>query len=55
MASLVFYGFGMRPSDVLYDCLPLYHAAGKAPSATLSPACQNCLLLSAKPKTQVGG
>ncbi|KFV64074.1 Long-chain fatty acid transport protein 4, partial [Dryobates pubescens] len=28
MASLVFYGFGMRPSDVLYDCLPLYHAAG---------------------------
>lgn len=28
MASLVFYGFRMRPNDVMYDCLPLYHAAG---------------------------
>uniref|UniRef100_G1MXM9 Ubiquitin-related modifier 1 n=2 Tax=Neognathae TaxID=8825 RepID=G1MXM9_MELGA len=28
MASLVFYGFRMRPDDVMYDCLPLYHAAG---------------------------
>uniref|UniRef100_A0A8C2YGS8 Very long-chain fatty acid transport protein n=1 Tax=Coturnix japonica TaxID=93934 RepID=A0A8C2YGS8_COTJA len=28
MASLVFYGFRMRPDDVVYDCLPLYHAAG---------------------------
>lgn len=29
MAALVYYGFGMRPDDVLYDCLPLYHSAGK--------------------------
>uniref|UniRef100_A0A8C8RRJ3 Arachidonate--CoA ligase n=1 Tax=Pelusios castaneus TaxID=367368 RepID=A0A8C8RRJ3_9SAUR len=28
MASLVYYGFRMRPDDVIYDCLPLYHAAG---------------------------
>ncbi|KFO89810.1 Long-chain fatty acid transport protein 4, partial [Buceros rhinoceros silvestris] len=28
MASLVFYGFRMRRDDVMYDCLPLYHAAG---------------------------
>ncbi|KAM6237390.1 long-chain fatty acid transport protein 4 isoform 2-T3 [Spheniscus humboldti] len=28
MSSLVFYGFRMRPDDVMYDCLPLYHAAG---------------------------
>uniref|UniRef100_A0A8C0G5C0 Arachidonate--CoA ligase n=1 Tax=Chelonoidis abingdonii TaxID=106734 RepID=A0A8C0G5C0_CHEAB len=28
MASLVYYGFRMRPDDVMYDCLPLYHAAG---------------------------
>lgn len=28
MCSLVFYGFHMRPDDVVYDCLPLYHAAG---------------------------
>ncbi|NXV55772.1 S27A4 protein, partial [Molothrus ater] len=28
MSSLVFYGFRMRSDDVIYDCLPLYHAAG---------------------------
>uniref|UniRef100_A0A8D0H9A1 Arachidonate--CoA ligase n=1 Tax=Sphenodon punctatus TaxID=8508 RepID=A0A8D0H9A1_SPHPU len=28
MASLVYYGFRMRSDDVLYNCLPLYHAAG---------------------------
>uniref|UniRef100_A0A4X1TVJ3 Arachidonate--CoA ligase n=2 Tax=Sus scrofa TaxID=9823 RepID=A0A4X1TVJ3_PIG len=28
MAALVYYGFRMRPDDVLYDCLPLYHTAG---------------------------
>lgn len=28
MASLVYYGFRMRPSDIIYDCLPLYHSAG---------------------------
>ncbi|XP_059571574.1 long-chain fatty acid transport protein 4 [Alligator mississippiensis] len=28
MSSLVYYGFRMRPDDVMYDCLPLYHAAG---------------------------
>ncbi|KAL8174687.1 UNVERIFIED_CONTAM: hypothetical protein K2H54_051373 [Gekko kuhli] len=28
MATLVFNGFRMRPDDVVYDCLPLYHAAG---------------------------
>ncbi|XP_063287487.1 long-chain fatty acid transport protein 4-like [Pelobates fuscus] len=28
MAALVFYGFGMRSDDVMYDCLPLYHSAG---------------------------
>lgn len=29
MASLVYYGFRMTADDVLYDCLPLYHSAGK--------------------------
>lgn len=28
MATLVYNGFGMTPDDVVYDCLPLYHAAG---------------------------
>nr|XP_032836582.1 long-chain fatty acid transport protein 1-like [Petromyzon marinus] len=28
MATLVHYGFGMKTSDVLYSCLPLYHTAG---------------------------
>lgn len=28
MATLVHYGFGMRASDILYSCLPLYHTAG---------------------------
>ncbi|XP_034989249.1 long-chain fatty acid transport protein 4 [Zootoca vivipara] len=28
MATLVFNGFRMRQNDVVYDCLPLYHAAG---------------------------
>ncbi|XP_078502770.1 long-chain fatty acid transport protein 4 [Lissotriton helveticus] len=28
MAALVYYGFGMRSDDVVYDCLPLYHSAG---------------------------
>ncbi|XP_044296068.1 long-chain fatty acid transport protein 4 [Varanus komodoensis] len=28
MATLVFNGFHMRPDDVIYDCLPLYHSAG---------------------------
>ena len=29
MAALVYYGFGMTSDDVLYDCLPLYHSAGR--------------------------
>lgn len=29
MAALVYYGFKMTSDDVLYDCLPLYHSAGK--------------------------
>lgn len=29
MAALVYYGFKMTPDDVFYDCLPLYHSAGK--------------------------
>ncbi|XP_005992174.1 long-chain fatty acid transport protein 4 [Latimeria chalumnae] len=28
MAALVYYGFCMRSSDIVYDCLPLYHSAG---------------------------
>ncbi|XP_072488677.1 long-chain fatty acid transport protein 4 isoform X2 [Notamacropus eugenii] len=28
MAALVYYGFRMRSSDIVYDCLPLYHSAG---------------------------
>ncbi|KAM9082444.1 long-chain fatty acid transport protein 4 isoform 2-T3 [Megaptera novaeangliae] len=28
MAALVYYGFCMRPDDIIYDCLPLYHSAG---------------------------
>lgn len=30
MAALVYYGFRMTSDDVLYDCLPLYHSAGKS-------------------------
>lgn len=29
MAALVYYGFRMTSDDVVYDCLPLYHSAGK--------------------------
>uniref|UniRef100_A0A7N5JZF9 long-chain-fatty-acid--CoA ligase n=1 Tax=Ailuropoda melanoleuca TaxID=9646 RepID=A0A7N5JZF9_AILME len=28
MAALVYHGFRMRPDDIVYDCLPLYHSAG---------------------------
>ncbi|MCJ8746055.1 hypothetical protein PDJAM_G00137460 [Pangasius djambal] len=28
MAAFGYYAFGMRPDDILYDCLPLYHSAG---------------------------
>lgn len=28
MAALVYYGFRMRPDDIVYNCLPLYHSAG---------------------------
>ncbi|XP_055519847.1 long-chain fatty acid transport protein 1-like [Leucoraja erinacea] len=28
MAAFAYYGFQMRPDDVIYDCLPLYHSAG---------------------------
>ncbi|XP_074149866.1 long-chain fatty acid transport protein 4 isoform X1 [Sminthopsis crassicaudata] len=28
MAALVYYGFRMRSTDIVYDCLPLYHSAG---------------------------
>ncbi|XP_014719066.1 long-chain fatty acid transport protein 4 [Equus asinus] len=28
MAALVYYGFRMRPNDIVYNCLPLYHSAG---------------------------
>lgn len=33
MASLVYYGFRMRPDDIVYDCLPLYHSAGNVGSS----------------------
>lgn len=29
MAAFVYYAFGMKRDDILYDCLPLYHSAGK--------------------------
>lgn len=35
MAALVYYGFRMTSDDVLYDCLPLYHSAGKTVFAIL--------------------
>ncbi|XP_015981700.1 long-chain fatty acid transport protein 4 isoform X2 [Rousettus aegyptiacus] len=28
MAALVYNGFRMRPDDIIYNCLPLYHSAG---------------------------
>lgn len=28
IAAFGYHAFGMRPDDVLYDCLPLYHSAG---------------------------
>ncbi|NXG20069.1 S27A1 protein, partial [Grallaria varia] len=28
IAAFGYYAYGMRPHDVLYDCLPLYHSAG---------------------------
>lgn len=28
MAAFGYYAFGMKPDDILYDCLPLYHSAG---------------------------
>lgn len=35
MAALVYYGFRMTSDDVLYDCLPLYHSAGKTAFAVV--------------------
>lgn len=38
MAALVYYGFRMRPDDIVYDCLPLYHSAGNVdPSSVPEP------------------
>lgn len=37
MAALVYYGFRMRPNDIIYDCLPLYHSAGN-----LGPLSTSC-------------
>uniref|UniRef100_H3DMH2 Arachidonate--CoA ligase n=1 Tax=Tetraodon nigroviridis TaxID=99883 RepID=H3DMH2_TETNG len=28
IAAFGYFAFGMRPSDIIYDCLPLYHSAG---------------------------
>ncbi|XP_054615725.1 long-chain fatty acid transport protein 1a [Dunckerocampus dactyliophorus] len=28
IAAFGYYAFGMRPNDIIYDCLPLYHSAG---------------------------
>ncbi|KAI5620920.1 long-chain fatty acid transport protein 1, partial [Silurus asotus] len=28
MAAFGYYAFGMKPDDIVYDCLPLYHSAG---------------------------
>lgn len=53
MSSLVFYGFRMRPDDVMYDCLPLYHAAGNA--CPLEPCLSGLPFPSAKPGGQAGG
>lgn len=43
MAALVYYGFRMTSEDVLYDCLPLYHSAGK--TRQLMPSAPVCRLL----------
>jgi len=52
MSSLVFYGFRMRPDDVMYDCLPLYHAAGNV--CCTEPCVLGLSLPSAKPRAQAG-
>uniref|UniRef100_H2UHH6 Very long-chain fatty acid transport protein n=1 Tax=Takifugu rubripes TaxID=31033 RepID=H2UHH6_TAKRU len=28
IAAFGYFAFGMRPNDIIYDCLPLYHSAG---------------------------
>lgn len=28
IAAFGYFGFRMRPDDIIYDCLPLYHSAG---------------------------
>ena len=38
MAALVYYGFRMRPDDIIYDCLPLYHSAGSLGPPPRCPA-----------------
>lgn len=39
MAALVYYGFCMRPNDIVYNCLPLYHSAGNpGPTSSASSA-----------------
>lgn len=48
MSSLVFYGFRMRSDDVMYDCLPLYHAAGNVCRA--EPGILGLTFPSAKPR-----
>lgn len=53
MSSLVFYGFRMRPDDVMYDCLPLYHAAGN--TCPTEPCLSGLPFPSAKPGAQAGG
>lgn len=53
MSSLVFYGFRMRSDDVMYDCLPLYHAAGNV--CHTEPGILGLILPSAKPRAWDGG
>lgn len=31
IAAFGYYAYRMRPDDILYNCLPLYHSAGKWP------------------------
>lgn len=48
MAALVYYGFRMTSDDVLYDCLPLYHSAGKTAFAIVKKRSFFCSKTDAK-------
>lgn len=49
IVSSTFHSFGLRHDDIIYNCLPLYHSAGRPDSSLsyVSPSAHSCARLEA--------